>query len=105
MCDGNHIKKFSHEAAPELEDAEEDSLMYFNAAGLGDIDRRLYTRRARIFGEELPQTLEHLSISKCTSSILGYMAELFLFDHPIPKALKSVTVSLFWQLASTLSLN
>jgi hypothetical protein len=79
--------------------------MYFNTAGLGDLDRRFYTRRARTFGEELPQSLEHLSISKCTSSILGYMAELFLFDQPTPKALKTVTVSLLWQFAPTLSLN
>jgi hypothetical protein len=33
------------------------------------------------------------------------MAELFLFDQPTPKALKTVTVSLLWQLAPTLSLN
>jgi hypothetical protein len=76
-----------------LEDAEEDSLMYFNTASLEDLDRRYYRRRARTFPEELPQSLEHLSISKCTSSILGYMAELFLFDHPTPKAPKTVTVS------------
>jgi hypothetical protein len=96
----HYTNKFSPKTEPEIKDAEEDSLMFFNRSSLEDLDRRFYTRRARKFGEELSQSLEHLSISKCTSSILGYMAELFLFDQPIPNALRTVKVSLSWQLPS-----
>jgi hypothetical protein len=78
---------------PEPENAENDTSMYFNRASLQDLDQHFYTRRPLTFGQELPQSLEELSISECTSPILGYMAELFLFDEANPKSLKTVTVS------------
>jgi len=67
--------------------------MYFHRASLEDLDPRFYTKRPFAYGQELPPSLAHLSIHECTSPILGYMAELFLFNEEIPKSLKTVTVS------------